>query len=185
MAHLVRTKATYDDLLEVRENDVGELVDGDLYVSPRPSSAHALASSRLGVELGGPFDRGRGGPGGWIILDEPELHVVGQVVIADLAGWRRQRMPEVPDAAAFELAPDWVCEVLSPSTEAFDRAKKLPVYAKAQVQHVWFVQPDVRTLEVFRLKGPTYEVVRTYVEDKIRAEPFDEVEIELAALWAR
>src|SRR4051812_11919279 len=123
--------ATYEDLLALPEHLTGEIVDGELHVSPRPASLHGRAASELGVELGGPFGRGKGGPGGWIIIDEPELHVVGQIVIPDLAGWRRERMPELPVSPSYELAPDWACEVLSPSTEAFDRAKKMPVYAKA------------------------------------------------------
>ena len=83
----------------------------------------------------------RGGPGGWILLDEPELHLHGDVLVPDLAGWRRERMPELPDAAAFELAPDWICEVLSPSTAASDRAEKMPIYARERVAHVWLVDP--------------------------------------------
>jgi Uma2 family endonuclease len=177
--------ATYEDLLRLPDNVVGEIVDGELHVSPRPASLHSRAASRLGGELFGPFDKGKGGPGGWILLDEPELHLVGQIVVPDLAGWRRERMPEMPDAAAFELAPDWICEVLSPSTSAFDRAKKMPVYARAGVQHAWLVDPGPKTLEVFRLDGPGWRLLATYTEDKVRAEPFDAIELELASLWAR
>src|SRR6187402_3256932 len=130
-----RRRATYEDLLQVPEHLVGEIVDGELVTSPRPAAAHARASSSLGGELYGPFDRGRGGPGGWIILDEPELHLLGHVLVPDLAGWRRERMPELPDAKAFELAPDWACEVLSPSTAKVDRADKVPIYAQAGVSH--------------------------------------------------
>jgi Uma2 family endonuclease len=141
----------------------------------------------LGVELGGPFDRGKGGPGGWVILDEPELHLRGgHVLVPDLAGWRRERMPRVPlEAAAFELAPDWVCEVLSPSTEAGDRADKMPIYAAERVAHAWLVDPVVRTLEVHRLDGETYRVVGVRRDAaRARAEPFDAIELELGALWA-
>ena len=106
------------------EHLVAEIVDGVLRTFPRPASLHARASSRLGAELDGPFDRGRGGPGGWILLDEPELHLHGDILVPDIAGWRRTRMPELPDAAAFELPPDWVREVLSPSTAPTDRAEK-------------------------------------------------------------
>src|SRR5262245_29782780 len=107
MASSEKRRATYQDLLEVAEHQVGEVVDGDLYTSPRPSSRHALASSRLGSDIGGPFDRGRGGPGGWWILDEPELHFGTDALVPDLAGWRRERLPTFPDTPAFTLAPDW------------------------------------------------------------------------------
>lgn len=177
--------ATYEDLLRLPESKLGEIVDGELFVSPRPAALHAQAASVLGGELSGPFHRGKGGPGGWVILDEPELHLAGQVVVPDLAGWRRERMPQIPDAAAFELAPDWICEVLSPSTESFDRARKLPVYASAGVKHAWLVDPGPRTLEVFRLEGGGWRLVGTLTEDRVRAEPFDAVELELGALWAR
>lgn len=177
--------ATYEDLLALPEEKVGEIVDGELFVSPRPASLHARASSRLGGKLSGPFDEGVGGPGGWIILDEPELHLLGQVVVPDLAGWRRERMPELPETAAFDLAPDWVCEVLSPRTEAFDRAKKMPLYATARVSHAWLVDPGIKTLEVFRLDGPGYRLIHVFTEASIRAEPFDALELELSALWSR
>lgn len=177
--------ATYQDLRALPEHKVGEIIDGELYVSPRPASLHARAASKLGSRLGGPFDDGIGGPGGWIILAEPELHLADQVVVPDLAGWCRERMPELPDAPAFELAPDWICEVLSPSTEAFDRAKKMPNYAVAGVRHAWLVDPGPKTLEVFRLEGARWTVVRTYTEDRVRAEPFDAVEFDLSALWSR
>ncbi len=165
---------------------VAELVDGSLVTSPRPSVRHARASARLGVELGGPFDRGRGGPGGWVILDEPELHLGPDVLVPDLAGWRRERLPELPDAPAFTLAPDWVCEVLSPSTEAFDRAEKMPLFARARVAHAWLLDPLVETLEVFRLDGETWRLLATHRgQTAVRAEPFAALELELGGLWER
>ena len=126
-AKLLKTGATYDDLRDVPDNYVAEMFDGELYASPRPALPHARAATVLGVELGGPFDRGRNGPGGWVILDEPELHFGNDVLVPDLAGWRRGRLPELPADAFMTLAPDWVCEVLSPSTEAIDRRKKLRI----------------------------------------------------------
>ena len=178
--------ATYADLEALPSHVVGEILHGVLHVNPRPASPHARAASVLGEEIGPPFNRGRGGPGGWIILDEPELHLGDDVLVPDLAGWRRERMPEMPHAAFFELAPDWLCEVLSPSTSATDRGLKLPIYAREKVAHVWLVDPLAKTLEVLRLDGPTYRVVVTHIEDAgVRAEPFDAIELELAALWAR
>lgn len=178
--------ATYRDLEALEPNLVGEIVRGVLYASPRPASPHAAAASAIGEELGPPFKRGRGGPGGWVILYEPELHLHEDVLVPDLGGWRRERMPEMPHVAAFELPPDWVCEVLSPSTSKLDRGAKLPVYARERVGHVWLVDPLEQYLEVLRLDGATYRIVATFTADaKVRAEPFDAIELDLAVLWQR
>jgi Uma2 family endonuclease len=120
----VRRPATYEDLLEVPVQLVAEILGGELHTTPRPTPRHAVASSRLGVNLGGPFDQGHGGPGGWWILDEPELHLGADVIVPDLAGWRRTRMPEIPAEAYFALAPDWVCETLSPRTRPTGAARR-------------------------------------------------------------
>jgi Uma2 family endonuclease len=134
--------------------------------------------------LGGPFDQGRGGPGGWFVLFKPESHLHEDVLVPDLAGWRRERMPRTPRTAAFTLAPDWVCEMLSLSSMALDRAAKLPVYAREGVRHVWLVDPEARTLEVFRLEGEHYSLLATHAGlARVRAEPFDAIELELAFLW--
>ena len=180
-------RATYDDLLSVPDGLVAEIIHGVLITQLRPAAPHALATSRLGIKLGGPFDLGNGGPGGWWILDEPELHLRGgHVLVPDLAGWRRERMPRLPiETAAFELPPDWVCEVLSARTAATDRADKLPIYAAEHVSHVWLVDPALRTLEVQRLDGGTYRVVGVWRDEAVvRAEPFDAIELDLASLWA-
>jgi Uma2 family endonuclease len=178
--------ARYEDLRTVPAHLVAEIVGGVLVTQPRPAARHAQASSALGAELFGPFRRGKGGPGGWILLDEPELHLHDDVLVPDLTGWRRERMPELPDTPAFDLPPDWVCEVLSPSTTAFDRADKLPIYARDGVQHAWLVDPSAKTLEVLRLVGPSWLLVATWTGDRsVRAEPFDAIELELGALWAR
>jgi Uma2 family endonuclease len=127
---------------------VAEIVDGELYTSPRPASPHALAASAIGQDLA-PFSRRPGspaGPGGWWILDDPELHFGADVVVPDLAGWRHERMPSIPNVAYFELAPDWLCEVVSPSTGRLDRVRKMPVYGRAGVSHMWLVDPSTRTL---------------------------------------
>jgi Uma2 family endonuclease len=138
----------------------------------------------------GPFRFGHGGPGGWIILDEPELHLGPEddrdVVVPDLAGWRRERMPEMPDTAFITLAPDWLCEVLSRSTETHDRATKMPIYAREKVTHTWLLDPIAQTLEVYRLKADGWRLVATHKQDaKVRAEPFEAFELDLALLWAR
>jgi Uma2 family endonuclease len=179
-------RATYDDLLALPANVIGEIINGRLVTQPRPGSLHAATSSMLGGELLGPFCRGKGGPGGWVILDEPELHLHGHVLVPDLAGWRRTRMPEIPQAAAFELAPDWVCEVLSPSTARVDRAEKLAIYAQEGVRHAWLVDPAAQTLEILRKEGERWLLLATFAGEQVaRAEPFDAIELELGALWAR
>jgi Uma2 family endonuclease len=187
MADAVRVKsgASYQDLLDVPDHLVAEILDGDLFATPRPSLRHSHSSSVLGVEIGGPYHQGRGGPGGWWILDEPELHLGDDVLVPDLAGWRRSRLPEIPDEAFLTLAPDWVCEVLSPATERIDRSRKLRIYAREGVPHAWLLNPTVRTLEVLRLEGGRWVVSATHDGDQIvRVEPFAEVAIELMRLWA-
>jgi Uma2 family endonuclease len=186
MGDPVQRRATYEDLVAVPCHLVAEIIHGVLVTNPRPAAPYARASSRLGATLDGPFDRGKGGPGGRIILDEPELHLRGgHVFVPDLAGWRRERMPRLPmEAAAFELAPDWACEVLSPSTAAIDRSEKIPVYAAEKVAHVWLVDPIVRTLEVRRLDGETYRTIHVWRDSAVvRAEPFDAIELEVGPLW--
>jgi Uma2 family endonuclease len=184
MGDPAKRRATYDDLLAVPENLIGEILDGELFTQARPGSPHARAASRLGIDLGAPFDRGRGGPGGWILLDEPELHMHGDVLVPDLAGWRRERMPEMPRAAAFELAPDWVCEILSPGTAAIDRTAKMPIYAREQVGHIWLVDPSERILEAYRREQGQWLLLGAWRNDaRVRAAPFEVYELELGALW--
>ncbi|KYG11149.1 hypothetical protein BE21_58170 [Sorangium cellulosum] len=187
-------RATYADLEAVPPNRVAELVRGTLHVFPRPAPRHARASSRLGGKLSGPFDLGEGGPGGWHLLDEPELHfpdpnAPGEIdaLVPDLAGWRVERMPELPDTAYFELAPDWICEVLSPSTEDVDRDEKMPIYAREGVRYAWLVDPIARTLEVFSLaSGRAWSPVATHRDAaRVRVEPFDAIELDLSVLWAK
>lgn len=175
---------TYDDLIEVPDHLVAEIIDGHLHTTPRPAPRHADASSGLGGALRGPFDRGRGGPGGWRILDEPELHLGQDVLVPDLAGWRRERLPALPDEAYFSLAPDWVCEVLSPSTAALDRTRKLAVYAREQVPHVWLVDPTAYTIEVLHLDAGRWVILTTCAgRDAVSLPPFDALPLDLTLLW--
>ena len=181
----VSRPATYEDLCQVPDHKVAEIIDGELIVSPRPALPHANASSSLGGILASPFHFGSGGgPGGWWILFEPELHLRDDVVVPDLAAWRRERLPFVPDAAYLTLAPDWVCEVISPSTERMDRSRKMRIYAREGVQHLWLLDPLVRTLEVLRLENARWVVLATHGDtDVVRPEPFDAIEIGLSTLW--
>jgi Uma2 family endonuclease len=173
--------ATYEDLVQAPDHLVAEILDGELYTTPRPAPRHANAGSALLALLRGPFDHGRGGPGGWRILFEPELHLADDVLVPDIAGWRRERLPALPERAYFTEAPDWACEILSPSTAAMDRAKKLTVYARERVSHVWLVDPIARTLEVLRLESGRWTIVSTFTgQDLPRAEPFEAIELELS-----
>ncbi len=179
-----RRRATYNDLRAVPDTLIAEIVDGELITSPRPAVPHAHTSSALGIDVGGPFQRGRGGPGGWWILDEPELHLGADVLVPDLAGWRREKMPALPDEPFMSVAPDWVCEVLSPSTASLDRIRKLHIYAASRVSHAWLVDPAAQTLEIFRHHETAWLLVAVHGGDeKVHAEPFDAVEIDLAGLW--
>jgi Uma2 family endonuclease len=185
MSKPLKQGANYADLCAVPDNFVAELIAGELYATPRPSLPHAHAASVLGIELGGPFHRGRNGPGGWILLDEPELHFGEDVLVPDIAGWRRERMPTLPAAAFLALPPDWLCEVLSPTTETIDRTRKLAIYAAQGVGHVWLVNPLLETLEVLRLESQRWSLLAKHEgKARLRAEPFDAIELELGALWA-
>lgn len=180
-----KRRATYQDVLDAPEHMVAEIIDGELHLSPRPGAPATSVASNLGDELGPPFKRGKGGPGGWIIVDEPELHLADDVLVPDLAGWRRERMPVVPGGAAFELSPDWVCEVLSKSTEKRDRTQKMRIYARSGVQYLWLVHPRRRSLEAFRLHDGKWLLIATLKDDeRARVEPFDAIELDLPSLWA-
>jgi Uma2 family endonuclease len=164
---------------------VGEIVDGELYVSPRPAFPHARATFNLAGWLNGPFDKGEGGPGGWLLLFEPELHLSGNALVPDVAGWRRERMPVMPKVAASTLVPDWVCEVLSPSTAVLDREKKMRAYAREGVSHLWLVDPLQQVLEVYRLEGSRWSQQGLWKgEGLVRAEPFEALELKLGVLWS-
>ena len=185
MADPAKRKATYQDVLDAPAHLNAEIIGGELRLTPRPAGPHTVAASSLGALVGSPFGHGINGPGGWIILDEPELHLGSDIVIPDLAGWRRSRLPSVPHEAYFTLAPDWVCEVLSPSTEVTDRSEKLPIYANAGVGHAWLVDPVQRMLEVMRLHEGRWLILAVHHGDqRVRAEPFEALELDLAILWA-
>jgi Uma2 family endonuclease len=196
-----RAPSVYEQFLAVPPHMVAEIIHGTLRTFPRPAPKHARASSRLGVKLG-PFDSDDGddgGPGGWVILDEPELRLHGHILVPDLAGWRSPRMPELPETSFFEVVPDWICEVLSPSTAATDRAEKMPIYADLGVLSVWLIDPIAATLETFDLweekkirDGKAVDVRRTWKlagtwkgNARARVPPFEAIELKLSSLWAR
>jgi len=190
VAYGIAKPPTYADIERLPEHLTGEILDGELVVSPRPAAPHTRTASALGTLINGPFDLGIGGPGGWWIMDEPELSLGVDPrydpVVPDIAGWRRETMPSVPMTAQFHTRPDWVCEILSPGTQRHDRVLKLPFYARAGIAHCWLVDPLAQTLEVFRLKGQHWLLAQSFGGDEtVRAEPFEAVELPLASLWDR
>ena len=183
---VVKRRATYADLEAVPDTKVAELIEGDLIVSPRPASPHARAATALGAALHAAFDGppGSGRPGGWWLLFEPELHFDKNVLIPDVAGWRHERMPRVPNVAAFTLAPDWLCEVVSPSTGAVDRGRKMAIYAREGVRNLWIVDPITRTIEVYRLEDGRWIVLSAHGgADRVQAEPFEALTLEPERWW--
>lgn len=177
----------YEQLLDLPEQLTGEILDGTLHTQPRPSGRHGLVERGLSGNLIFPFDFGRGGPGGWWIIPEPEVHFVRniEVAVADLGGWRRERMPSIPEDHRFEVVPDWICEILSPSTMQKDRAVKLPLYARYGVSHAWLVDPLAQTLEACELRDGHWLLIATLKDgDAVSVAPFDAVAFSLADLWA-
>jgi Uma2 family endonuclease len=184
MVEPAKKRATYADLEAVPPHLVAEIIDGELMTHPRPSPRHGVASSALGARLMDFFQFDRGGPGGWIFIDEPELHLGPHVVVPDIAGWRRERLPSYPETNYFETSPDWACEILSGSTEKRDRTVKMRIYAEAQVPYFWLIDPRLQILEAFELaEGRWLKIGAWNSDDEVRAPPFDAVAISLADLW--
>lgn len=179
----------YQQLVELPENMVGQIIDGELVALPRPAVAHAQAASHMLWMLYGPFKQGKGGPGGWRILFEPELHLTDDVLVPDLAGWRAETVPELGELVTVPVAPAWICEVLSPSTARVDRFRKLRIYSREGVESVWLVDPIAGTLEVFSRENNGWHVRLIDVADRditeLRVAPFDAVPLDLSGLWDR
>ncbi|WP_241758639.1 Uma2 family endonuclease [Pyxidicoccus parkwayensis] len=184
MGNETKRRATYADIEALPENMVGQIIDGELIAMSRPASPHSVAHTVIQGLLVTAFQVGQRAPGGWWIVDEPELHFGEDVLVPDVGGWRRERMPQMRRVPFFTLAPDWVCEVLSPSTASLDRKRKREIYAREGVEYVWLVDPAKRTLEVFRRREEQWVALGTYSgEARIRAEPFEAMELDLGALW--
>lgn len=178
--------ATYQDIIDAPENMVAEIIYGHLSLQPQPASPHQRVTSVLGGKVGDPFDYGDNGPGGWVILDEPEVHLGDNVVVPDLAGWRRERMPHMPETPFFTLAPDWACEVLSPSTMRHDRIEKRQIYAEAGVEFLWHIDPTEKTLEAFRLQDGNWVLTHVRSDDNTcDVPPFEAAPFNLGVLWSR
>ena len=184
MAEHGKRPATYADLEAVPPHLVAEIIDGVVRTHPRPSLRHGLTATSLSNELTGPFQKGRGGPGGWIFVVEPELHLGSHVLVPDIAGWRRGRMESVPKTAFTEITPDWICEILSGSTETRDRTVKMRIYAEAGISHFWLIDPRLQLLEAFELHDARWTHIGAWNSaDEVRAPPFDAISFSLADLW--
>lgn len=184
MQDIFERKATYADLEAVPPHLVAEILSGRLVTHPRPAPRHSVAAASLAGDLVGPYQKSRGGPGGWIFMSEPELHFGEDVTVPELAGWKRERMSELPPNAYIEVAPDWLCEVLSSSTEKYDRGDKREIYARAGVRHLWLLDPRIQCIEAFVLKEARWLLLGTYRDDiPASIAPFDDVVIDLAQLW--
>jgi Uma2 family endonuclease len=185
MTEHAKALATYADLEKLPPHLVGEIIFGALIAQPRPAASHGLAATSLSDELVGPFQKRRGGgPGGWLFIAEPEIHLGPHVVVPDIAGWRRERLPDLSDARWIETPPDWICEVISPSTEKYDKGDKRRIYAHFGVPHLWHVDPRARTLEVFRLQDQNWLLTHTFVDtEDVCAPPFDAITFSLGLLW--
>ena len=181
----VSDHSTYQDVLDVPPHKVAEIVEGTLYTQPRPAMPYATAKSRLWGRIGTPFDLGDGGPGGWWIIFEPELHLDEDILVPDIAGWRRERMPEPPTGVYCTLAPDWVCEVLSPSTRKLDLGGKRAVYAREGVGYLWLVDLDAQSLEAFKLRGTEWVLIDSlYGSAPVSLPPFEAISFDLGDLWS-
>jgi Uma2 family endonuclease len=183
-ARNLQRPATLADLEGLPETVVGEIIDGTLYTHPRPRAGHSYVASRLMARLDGPFQDAREGPGGWWIVIEPGIRLEdAPEFVPDLAGWHRERVPEFPDGS-WSVAPDWACEILSPSTRAYDQRIKRPYYARIGIRHLWFIDLDARTLTVSELINGRWVELGVHGEDDvIRAAPFDALELKLGELW--
>ncbi len=184
MADPAKKKATYADLEAVPPHLVAEIIDGELLTHPRPSPRHGAAANSLSDELTGPFQKGRGGPGGWVFFVEPEIGFGEQLLVPDIAGWKRDRLSAYPDTNYFTVSPDWVCEILSASTEKRDRTVKSRIYAEARVPHFWLIDPRLQILEAFELRDGNWLKIGAWNSDDIvSAPPFEAVSFSLADLW--
>ena len=175
----------YKELCDLPDNVVGEIINEELVVMPRPAPKHARASSSLGSKIFDSYDEGNGGPGGWWIFFEPEMHFLDDVIVPDIAGWKKERMPKLPEEAYFSLSPDWVCEVLSPSTARYDKISKFKIYEENKIPYYWIVDPLNRVLEIFELDQKNYKLVFVFDQNSlVKAPPFEELEFNLGSLWA-
>jgi Uma2 family endonuclease len=183
MAEPAKRIATYADIEALPPHVTGEIIFGTLVTHPSPAPPHGRAQSSLSYELEGPFNRGRGGPGGWIFLTEPELHLMGNVLVPDLAGWKSERLTPFPKTAWIDIAPNWLCEIILPATERYDRNEKRRIYATWGVEQMWLLDPRARVLECFTLVAGQWLLSRSFDDTEIvNAPPFEAANFPLSSL---
>ena len=184
MTKPITKPATYADLEKVPPHLVAEIIHGVLETHPRPMPRHGIAASAINGELSYPFQRGRGGPGGWIFITEPELHLGDHVLVPDLAGWRRERLPVLPQKVGITVAPDWICEILSPSTARLDQGPKRRIYGEFGVAFLWLLDPATRVLDAYQLVAGKWILQGTATgSDDVCLPPFDAVSFSLDVLF--
>lgn len=184
MTKTVNKQASYQDIIDLPENMVGEIIHGRLEMRPKSATRYALASSSLSAELVSSFQQGQDGAGGWWIIDEPVCHLDSHVLVPDLVGWRRQRMPALPKTACFKTPPDWICEILSPTTTRIDRIVKMPIYAELGINYLWLIDPVLRTLEAYELHDGHWLLTGAHADNEsIAIAPFAEHTFSLTDLW--
>lgn len=184
MSESEKRGATYADIEAAPEHLVAEIIDGVLRTHPRPSIRHGATASALGAKLSGPFQLDGGSPGGWVFFVEPEIKFDGDILVPDIAGWKRERLTNLADTNYFQIAPDWVCEVLSGSTEKRDRSVKKRIYGEAGIPHMWIIDPRLQLLEVYELQAGRWTDIGAWnSDDNVRAPPFDAISFSLAELW--
>jgi Uma2 family endonuclease len=185
MSEPAKKKATYEDLYTIPENMTGEIINGELVVTPRPSRKHGFAATVLSTEIVTPYQFGRGGgPGGWIFIVEPEIGLEENILVPDIAGWKRERFPRAEAHNWISVAPDWICEVLSPHTARYDRIGKMRIYIRHRVPYVWLVDPILLTLEAYNIEPDGRIILSSFAgNEKVRMEPFPELELDLGLFW--
>lgn len=179
--------ATYDDLLALPHDVRAEVLAGQIVTAPAPLPRHSKIQGAIRRFVGGPFDDddGHDGPGGWWIFVEVDI-ALGRhdIVHPDLSGWRRERLPNPADQRPITVVPDWICEILSPSTAARDRVTKRNLYAASGVRHYWIIDANARTLEAFELTGQRWLLSGSYTDDAVvRIAPFEEIELPVGRLF--
>jgi Uma2 family endonuclease len=182
-----KAPATIDDLLAIPEAErFHEIIGGELVRKAMPSIRHGGAQAGLLGRLGGPYNRRPGGPrpGGWRFATETEIRFDdSEIYRPDVAGWRRERLPELPDEFPLTVRPDWVCEIVSPSNVRNDVVKKMLTYQRSGVPHYWVIDPIAEALIVYRWTDSGYLLVQSAQgEERVRAEPFDAVSLSVHGL---
>ncbi len=185
MSEPAKKNRTYEDLHAIPENMLGEIINGKLVVTPRPGRKHGYVATTLIEQVGPAYHGGRGGPGGWIFIVEPEIILGKHIMVPDVAGWKSGRFPREEETNPISAVPDWVCEILSsPKGELCDRSEKMPIYARYGIPHAWLINPTIQSLEAYRLEHGRWSTLGVFGErQRAPIEPFAEIELDLGEFW--